>query len=198
VIESLKGTLINKEPTFVVLDLGGFRIKVNISVNSYDSLPKLGERAELLTYLHVREDILELYGFSGIDERELFLKLIGVSGIGPRSAVTILSGAGVDEFKSRIVNEDVDSLTIIPGIGIKTAKRIIVELKEHFVSTGDIDIIGIAGSDTVTDEIKDVIRVLISLGYKQYQAQAVLKKLKKDGELEGNLEEIIKKALTKI
>lgn len=197
-IESLKGTLINKEPTFVVLDLGGFRIKVNISVNSYDSLPKLGERAELLTYLHVREDILELYGFSGIDERELFLKLIGVSGIGPRSAVTILSGAGVDEFKSRIVNEDVDSLTIIPGIGIKTAKRIIVELKEHFVSTGDIDIIGIAGSDTVTDEIKDVIRVLISLGYKQYQAQAVLKKLKKDGELEGNLEEIIKKALTKI
>jgi Holliday junction DNA helicase RuvA len=198
VIESLKGILVNKEPTFVVLDLGGFRIKVNISVSSYDSLPKLGQQAELLTYLHVREDILEIYGFSGTDERELFLKLIGVSGIGPRSAVTILSGAGVDEFKSRIVNEDVDSLTVIPGIGIKTAKRIIVELKEHFVSTEDIDITGLAGSDMVTDEIKDVVRVLISLGYKQYQAQAVIKKLKKDGEMEGNLEEIIKKALTKI
>jgi Holliday junction DNA helicase RuvA len=198
VIESLKGILVNKEPTFVVLDLGGFRIKVNISVSSYDSLPKLGQQTELLTYLHVREDILEIYGFSGTDERELFLKLIGVSGIGPRSAVTILSGAGVDEFKSRIVNEDVDSLTVIPGIGIKTAKRIIVELKEHFVSTEDIDITGLAGSDMVTDEIKDVVRVLISLGYKQYQAQAVIKKLKKDGELEGNLEEIIKKALTKI
>jgi Holliday junction DNA helicase RuvA len=198
VIESLKGILVNKEPTFVVLDLGGFRIKVNISVSSYDSLPKLGQQAELLTYLHVREDILEIYGFSGTDERELFLQLIGVSGIGPRSAVTILSGAGVDEFKSRIVNEDVDSLTVIPGIGIKTAKRIIVELKEHFVSTEDIDITGLAESDMVTDEIKDVVRVLISLGYKQYQAQAVIKKLKKDGEMEGNLEEIIKKALTKI
>jgi len=197
-IESLKGILVKKEPTFDVLDLTGFRIKVNISVSSYESLPKSGEMTELLTYLHVREDILELYGFSGIDERELFLKLISISGIGPRSGLTILSGASVDEFKSRIVNEDVESLMIIPGIGTKTAKRIIIELKEHFVSTGDIDIIGLAGSDAVTDDIKDVIRVLMSLGYKQYQAQAVLKKLKKDGELEGNLEEIIKKALTKI
>ncbi|MCK5346830.1 MAG: Holliday junction branch migration protein RuvA [Candidatus Heimdallarchaeota archaeon] len=193
-IESLKGILVKKEPTFVVLDLAGFRIKVNISVSSYESLPKLGEMAELLTYLHVREDILELYGFSGIDERELFLKLIGISGIGPRSGLTILSGASVDEFKSRIVNEDVESLMIIPGIGTKTARRIIVELKETFsdeiTSRGSID------SDFGKRD--EVLQALISLGFKKHQAVNAIKKIESSGEFEGTLEERIKKALNKM
>ena len=193
-IESLKGILVKKEPTFVVLDLAGFRIKVNISVSSYESLPKLGEMAELLTYLHVREDILELYGFFGIDERELFLKLIGISGIGPRSGLTILSGASVDEFKSRIVNEDVESLMIIPGIGTKTARRIIVELKETFsdeiTSRGSID------SDFGKRD--EVLQALISLGFKKHQAVNAIKKIESSGEFEGTLEERIKKALNKM
>lgn len=193
-IESLKGILVKKEPTFVVLDLTGFRIKVNISVSSYESLPKSGEMTELLTYLHVREDILELYGFSGIDERELFLKLISISGIGPRSGLTILSGASVDEFKSRIVNEDVESLMIIPGIGTKTARRIIVELKETFsdeiTSRGSID------SDFGKRD--EVLQALISLGFKKYQAVNAIKKIENSGEFKGTLEERIKKALNKM
>ncbi len=196
-IESLKGILTKKEPTFVVLDLGGFRIKINISVSSFDSLPKLDEMAELFTYLHVREDILELYGFSEIDERELFLKLIGISGIGPRSAVTILSGAGVNEFKSRIVNEDVESLTIIPGIGTKTAKRIIVELKETFsdeITSGD----GIDSQFGKRKSVDEVVEALVALGFKKYQAVNAIKKVENSGEFEGTLEERIKKALNKM
>jgi Holliday junction DNA helicase RuvA len=113
-------------------------------------------------------------------------------------ALTILSGASAGDVKKRIITGDVDSLTVIPGIGPKTAKRIIVELKDKFVSIEDIDMSALSGTDAAPDELRDVIQVLVSLGYKQYQAQSVLKKLKQDNDLSGNLEEIVKKALSKM
>lgn len=197
-IDSIKGILKTKEPTFLVIDIGGISLRLHNSVNAYEKLPEVGSSVELPTYLHVREDILDLYGFKNEEEREIFLHLISISGIGPRMALTILSGASASDVKNRIISEDVDSLIVIPGIGLKTAKRIIVELKEKFVAIADVDISGLAGSDAESKEIKDVLQVLVSLGYKHYQAQAVLKKLKKDNELEGNLEDIIKKALAKM
>ncbi|MEE8342056.1 MAG: Holliday junction branch migration protein RuvA [Candidatus Neomarinimicrobiota bacterium] len=196
-IDSIFGKLINKEPTFAVADINGVRLKINISIATYQKLPDIGTAVELNTYLHVREDILDLYGFSEDVERDLFLKLIGVSGIGPRSAITILSGATPQEFKKRIVSEDVKSLTIIPGIGPKTAKRIILELKEKFVDE-DVDISNLIGGGKTNDEIKDVVQALQSLGYKRTLINEVLKKIKDVDDLGGSVEEIIKKALTKM
>ena len=196
-IDSIYGKLVKKEPTFAVADMDGIRLKINISVATFEKLPQTGESVELMIYLHVREDILDLYGFADDVEKDVFIKLIGVSGIGPRSAITILSGATPQEFKKRIISEDVKSLTVIPGIGPNTARRIILELKEKFVDE-DVDISNLIGVDKTSDEIKDVVQALLSLGYKRGHINEALKKLKDMDELEGSIEELIKKALTKM
>ncbi len=196
-IDSIFGKLIKKEPTYAVTDIDGIRFKINISVSTYEKLPTTGGPVELLTYLHVREDILDLYGFSEDTERDLFIKLISVSGIGPRSAITILSGATPKEFKNRIISENVKSLTAIPGIGPKTAKRIILELKEKFIGE-DVNITNLIGAEKISDEINDVIQALLSLGYKRGQINEALEKIKDTDELEGSVEILIKKALSKM
>ena len=197
-IDSISGLLIQKNPTYAVVDVGGIRLKVNITISTYERLPSTGSKTELLVYLHVREDILALYGFDHDDQRSMFLLLIGISGIGPRSAMGILSGASIAEFKKRIVAGDVKSLTVIPGIGAKTAKRIIVELKEKFVMEKDDDISMLFDAEKVPDEMNDAIQALQSLGYSRAQAHKAMKKLEKSGDLTGNLEELLKKALKKM
>jgi len=128
-IDSISGLLIQKNPTYAVVDVGGIRLKVNITISTYERLPSTGSNTELLVYLHVREDILALYGFDHDDQRSMFLLLIGISGIGPRSAMGILSGASIAEFKKRIISGDVKSLTVIPGIG-KTYLNLILDERE--------------------------------------------------------------------
>lgn len=130
-IDSIKGKLFHKDPSQVVLDMNGIRLKISISAATYNSLPEKGNDAELLTFLNVREDLMELYGFGNADERNMFTMLNTISGIGPRSAMNILSGSNPHEFKKNIIAGDVKSLTVIPGIGPKTAKRMIVELKKN-------------------------------------------------------------------
>ncbi len=188
----------HKDPTLAIIDVGGVRLKLSISVNTYERLPSTGGKAELLTYLHVREDVLDLYGFDHQEQRELFLLLINISGIGPRSAMTILSGASTSEFKRRIIAGDVKSLTVIPGIGTKTARRIIIELKEKFVKDTDDDLITLTGGESMRDEIRDALDALVSLGYTRAQAHQAIRKLEKSGDLTGSLEEIIKKALIRM
>ncbi|NOZ04658.1 MAG: Holliday junction branch migration protein RuvA [FCB group bacterium] len=197
-IDSVAGILMRKDPTHAIIDVGGVRLKVAISVNTYERLPSTMGKVELLTYLHVREDILDLYGFDHQDQRELFLLLINISGIGPRSAMTILSGASTSEFKRRIIAGDVKSLTVIPGIGTKTARRIIIELKEKFVKDTDDDLIALTGGESMRDEIRDALDALVSLGYSRAQAQQAIRKLERSGDLTGSLEEIIKRALAKM
>ena len=197
-IDSISGLLIQKNPTYAVVDVGGIRLKVNITISTYERLPSTGSKTELLVYLHVREDILALYGFDHDDQRSMFLLLIAISGIGPRSAMGILSGASIAEFKKRIVAGDVKSLTVIPGIGPKTAKRIIVELKEKLVTEKDDDISMLFDAEKVPDEMNDAIQALQSLGYSRAQAHKAMKKLEKSGDLTGNLEELLKKALKKM
>ncbi len=196
-IDSIFGKLIKKEPTFAVVDMNGIRLKISITVATFEKLSAIGKSVELMTYLHVREDILDLYGFADDIERDVFLKLISVSGIGPRSGITILSGATPQEFKKRIIAEDVKSLTVIPGIGPKTAKRIILELKEKFVDE-DVDISNLFGVEKTSDEIKDAVQALLSLGYKRGQINEALKKVKDTDELEGSVEVLIKQALSKM
>jgi Holliday junction DNA helicase RuvA len=195
VIDSVNGILRHKSPTEAIVEVGGIRLRVHISVNTYERLPSVGSPVELLTYLHVREDILDLYGFDSPEQRDLFKMLISISGIGPRSAITILSGARVGEFRRRIAAGDVKSLTVIPGIGPKTARRIIIELKEKFVPETMEDLTGLMAEEPLRDEIGDAIHALISLGYSRAQAHQAIKKLERRGELQGSLEEIIKKSL---
>ena len=194
-IDSIKGTLVKKNPTSVIIDVGGIRLGIPITLATFEKIPDPNHPVELMTYLHVREDIMELYGFFDDHERDVFMQLNSISGIGPRSAMNILSGTNPIEFKKKIIDSDVASLTSIPGIGTKTAKRIIVELKDKFTDqdTGsDLDFLLVSGDN---DKIDDVTKVLISLGYKRSAINQVIKKLvTKDG-LDDNIEDIIKRAL---
>ena len=198
-IDSISGILFGKNPTEAVIDIGGIRFRVNISIATYESLPDLSEQVEILTYLHVKDDILDLYGFRDLSERSLFMNLNMVSGIGPRSARNILSGTNPEEFKKQIVAGDVKSLTVIPGIGAKTAKRIIVELKEKFeADTSKNDDLGFIDDNIDSDLINNVSSALQSLGYKQAQINNTIKELDKLGEFSGTIEEVIRKALSKM
>ena len=194
-IDSIKGTLVQKNPTSVIIDVGGIRLGIPITLATFEKIPDPNQPVELMTYLHVREDIMELYGFYDDHERDLFMQLNSISGIGPRSAMNILSGTDPIEFKKKIIDSDVASLTSIPGIGTKTAKRIIVELKDKFTDQdigSDLDFLLFSGDK---DKIDDVTKVLISLGYKRSAINQVIKKLvTKDG-LDDNIEDIIKGAL---
>ena len=198
-IDSISGILFGKNPTEAVIDIGGIRFRVNISISTYESLPDLSEQVEILTYLHVKDDILDLYGFRDLSERSLFINLNMVSGIGPRSAMNILSGTNPEEFKKQIVAGDVKSLTVSPGIGAKTAKRIIVELKERFeADTSKNDDLGFIDDNIDSDLINNVSSALQSLGYKQGKINNTIKELDKLGEFSGTIEEVIRKALSKM
>lgn len=196
-IDSIAGILVVKRPTHAVIDVHGVRFLVHISLKTFESLPDSGVSISLLTYLHVREDILDLYGFDTEARRELFRMLIGISGIGPKLANTILSGAGTNEFKTRIIAGDVKSLTIIPGIGPKTAKRMIIELKEKFVKLDEDESLASLISDhQESDIIADAINALVSLGYSRGQAHQAFKKLEKSGGIPDTLEDLLKKVLS--
>ncbi|MFQ6673977.1 MAG: Holliday junction branch migration protein RuvA, partial [Fidelibacterota bacterium] len=134
-IHSVRGKLKEKAPTTLVIDIGGLALRMGIPMSTFDRLPHEGDEVQVLTYLNVREDALELYGFYSDDELSLFKMLIGITKIGPKLAIGILSGTTPEEFKRRIIAGDVGALTALPGIGQKTAKRIIIELKEKFVTS---------------------------------------------------------------
>ena len=198
-IDSISGILFLKTPERVVVDISGIRFQVNISISCFESLPDEGKQIEILTYLHVKDDILDLYGFKDLNERSLFKNLNMISGIGPRSAMNILSGTNPEEFKNQIIAGDVKSLTVIPGIGAKTAKRIIVELKEKFEGDNKVnDELGFVDESTDSNLIKNVKNALESLGYKSSQINNTIKELNQLGELTGSIEEVIKKALSKM
>ena len=195
-IHSLRGKVKSKSATNVVVDVRGVAFYVVLSVPTADRLPKVGEEVEIRTYLKVREDAMELYGFGDEDELTLFKMLIGISKIGPKLAMGILSGASPDEFKRRIVAGDVASLTALPGIGSKTAKRIIVELKDKFVVTGDDDVMMLDGE--VPDQFADALATLTALGFYRSDGFRVLSDMQRKDQLSGDVEEIVKIALTKL
>ena len=139
-IDQINGIILNKKDSYVIVMVGGIGLKVNMSVYGLQTLPKQGDKVQISTYLHVREDILDLYGFSDVTERNTFHLLTSISGIGPKLALTILSGIEPRKLKDRVVNGDVAALTSVPGVGNKTAKRIIIELKEKFTKSDDISL----------------------------------------------------------
>ena len=192
-ITSLKGTLTEISPTNITINVGGIGYEILIPLSTFDKLPKVDSECRILTYLHVREDTLQLYGFKTHEERDLFKLLIGISGIGPKMGLTILSGMTTETLKNAIATEDTELLSKTPGIGKKTAQRMIVELKER------IGGIIIKTTKPIPKEkeilLKDAIGALVNLGYKQLPAQSVLEKALAEVKGKIELEELLKKAL---
>lgn len=197
-VNSISGKLVFKDPTIANVEVGGFVFNISISLASYEKLPEVNDNISLLTHLHVKEDILELYGFSDETERSLFLNLNKINGIGPRSAMNILSGTTPVEFKQKIIDGDVKSLTSISGIGAKTAKRIIVELKEVFsVDSNLSDNLGFENKKE-NSVIRDAQSALKSLGYKENQVSKAISQLQKDSNMPDKLEDVIRKILKEL
>ena len=195
-IYQVSGNLIAKHKDFVVIEVSGIGFKITSTTNTINTI-KLEQKILLHTYLHVREDALDLYGFHSTPEREVFLLLIGISGIGPKLAITILSGILPDELKDKIISGDIASLTSIPGVGAKTAKRIIVELKDKFTK---IEEGSLGFSDKLNSKLyDDALNALLSLGYSSQQSKQVLDHIangKDDNK--RNIETIIKAALKRL
>jgi len=197
-IESIKGIINKKDPTYVILDVGGIRLGVHITLSTYEKLGDINTTIELLTYFNVREDIMELYGFFDNNERLLFKQLTSVNGIGPKSALNILSGTSPNSFKKNIINGDISSLTSIPGIGSKTAKRIIVELKDKFMDDVDSIDLGFQSDSDEQGVIDDVVKVLLSLGYNKSLIDKAVSEIATKDILKKDLEDIIKMTLNKL
>tara|TARA_Y100001970_G_C14237209_1_gene862548 strand:- start:2574 stop:3164 length:591 start_codon:yes stop_codon:yes gene_type:complete len=193
-IDNIKGVVYRKDITSAIISINGIGYKVIMSINSLEKLPELKNEVQLLAYLHVREDVLDLYGFINEHERDIFHLLLSINGIGPKLAITILSGIEPSQLELCIIEADVTRLTKIPGVGSKTAKRMILELKEKFETSdkSGLKFIDSDGSSQLTD---DVVNSLVALGYKAENAKKICKKLDQKGELVGELETIIKKAL---
>ena len=194
-INELKGILEKKSLTHAIIFVGGVGYKLKMSINGLESLPSNGNEVHILTHLHVREDILDLYGFTDSKERNTFSLLISISGIGPKLALTILSGIDPSELKDRIINGDVAALTSVPGVGPKTAKRIIIELKEKFIKSDDSSLGFDEEIGQNSELFKDVINALVLLGYRQNHAKKACRDLEEKGEMDGQIEVVIKKAL---
>ena len=195
-IYQVSGNLITKHKDFVIIEVSGIGLKITSTTNTINTI-KLEQKILLHTYLHVREDALNLYGFHSTLEREVFLLLIGISGIGPKLAITILSGILPNELKDKIISGDIGSLTSIPGVGAKTAKRIIVELKDKFTK---IEEGSLGFSDKLNSKLyDDALNALLSLGYSSQQSKQVLDHIAngKDDNNQ-NIETIIKTALKRL
>ncbi|MEE3301558.1 MAG: Holliday junction branch migration protein RuvA [Candidatus Neomarinimicrobiota bacterium] len=195
-IDSIHGIIEKKEPTNLFIKLNGFVFNISICIRDYEKLPSVGKKIDVLTYLNVRENLMELYGFLNKDRRDLFIQLISVSGIGPRTAINLLSNVSVQNFKENIITEDIKSLSLIPGIGPKTAKRIIVEIKEKI--TTDSSSKRALDTSKINFNVDDIYTALSSLGYKKSQIDKSIKKLNESNSFEGNIEDVIKKILSTI
>lgn len=188
-IYSLSGNLKSKKGRFVFIVLGGITFKIMVPATSDNRLPKIGEKITVYTFLHIREGGADLYGFLSESELSFFESLVSVSGIGPKSAVSILSVAPVEQLKAAVSRGEVDLLQKSSGVGRKTAQRIILELKDKIVSEGDEKTVEIMQTDS------DVYDALISLGYSRRSARDVLGKI--DKSLSGTADRL-RDALKKI
>jgi Holliday junction DNA helicase RuvA len=204
-IAHLSGTLLSKQPNSVILDVAGVGYEVNIPVSTFYDLEDPGSNVQLRIYTHVREDALQLYGFKTARERELFLRLISVSGIGPRLGITLLSGMSADEMIASIRTNNLARLTLIPGVGRKTAERLVMELRDKVASLSSAELEEELGAKTETgvpvlteDSMRaDVLSALLNLGYQRSAAEkAVTAAVDEGGDI--SVELILRRSLRKL
>jgi Holliday junction DNA helicase RuvA len=204
-IAHLSGTLLSKEPNSVIVDVGGVGYEVTIPVSTFYDLEEPGSSVKLRTYTHVREDALQLYGFKTSRERELFMRLISVSGIGPKLGITLLSGMSADEMIASIRTNNLGRLTLIPGVGRKTAERLVMELRDKVATLASAELEEELGAETGTgappateDSTRsDVLYALLNLGYQRGTAEkAVTSAFDEGGDI--SVESILRRSLRKL
>jgi Holliday junction DNA helicase RuvA len=176
-IAHLRGRLIAKHPNQAVVETGGVGYDVTITVPTYSDLPAVGAEVALHIHTHVREDAIALYGFLRPAEKQLFEKLISVTGIGPKLAITVLSGMPTEEMVRAIRGNDLGRLTRVPGIGRKTAERLVLELRDKLEDFG-----AAAAIPVVTPVEEDVLSALTNLGYQRAAAEKALAHAGKNGQ----------------
>lgn len=191
-IGRLKGTLIEKSPPSLVLDVQGVGYEIDAPMSTHYALAAVGKSVELYTHLLVREDAQLLYGFGTKLERTLFRALLKVSGIGAKVALSILSGMSCDEFLSCVARKDAAALTRIPGIGKKTADRLLLDLQDRVADFNATGVAAAAHSTDLSDPRAQATDALMALGYKSAEASRLLDKSSVDGH---TVEEMIRAAL---
>jgi holliday junction DNA helicase RuvA len=189
-IAHLRGRLLAKHPNQAVVETGGVGYDVTITIPTFSDLPGVGSEVALHIHTHVREDQIALYGFLRPAEKKLFERLITVSGIGPKLAITILSGMPADEMVGAIRGNDIVRLTRIPGIGKKTAERMVLELRDKLAPPGA----EIPAAPAMTAIEEDVLSALVNLGYQRPAAERALASIAKNGK-EGTFEAMFRNTL---
>lgn len=202
-IAHLSGTLLSKQATSVILDVSGVGYEVTIPLSTFYELEDAGSTVQLRIYTHVREDALQLYGFKTARERELFLRLISVSGIGPKLGITLLSGMSADEMISSIRTNNLAKLTLIPGVGRKTAERLVMELRDKVASLSaeveeelgtKTDATAVPTEDSMR---ADALSALLNLGYQRNAAEkAVTAAMSETSDV--SVESILRSSLRKL
>ncbi|MCB0832496.1 MAG: Holliday junction branch migration protein RuvA [Bacteroidetes bacterium] len=196
-IAALQGVLSEKNPTKILIDCQGVGYEVHIPISTFEKLPDLGETVRLQTILHVREDVMQLFGFFTSEEKNMFQLLYSVSGIGPKSAIGILSSISIKDLRQAIANEDLSLLTQVPGVGRKTAQRLVVELQEKINKldgpSGMTARVVLSAAGQIASE---ALMALVSLGYQKGLAEkAVAKAAQELKDASPSLQELIKAAL---
>ena len=187
----IKGTLVQKSDNYIVVDANGVGYMIYTSLNSMQNTGEIGKKITIYTYLHVREDVMDLFGFTTIEEKNMFMHLISVSGVGPKAALSILSVTTPAKFALAVITNDVKTITKATGVGPKMAQRVILELKDK-MKTDELEIdLEDESDDILSDNRSEAISALVVLGYSSNDAQKAVKGI--DGTL--SVEEIIKKAL---
>jgi Holliday junction DNA helicase RuvA len=198
-IGQLKGQLLLKKPNMLLLDVHGVGYEVFIPLTSFYELPGEGSEVALKIHTHVREDALILFGFCSQREKDLFLKLISISGVGPRLAIAILSGAQVEELAQAIAESNLARLTAIPGVGRKTAERLVLELKSQvapFLLPEQVGAAQAGGQPTALEE--DILSALTNLGYPKASAEKALSIVLRSAECERTFEEVLRNTLRRL
>lgn len=195
-IAKISGCLIEKSPTRVLIEVSGIGYEIHIPLSTFDKVGAIGEKTSLFTHLHVREDALQLFGFATATEKQLFQHLLSVTGIGPKAAQSILSGCSVETFCRYVAQNEIAALTSIPGIGKKTAERLVLELRDRLMRWLPDETAVTAKSKTSAIQ-EETIMALVSLGYNRTAAEKAVEQVTREaGELP--VEELIKRALRSI
>jgi Holliday junction DNA helicase RuvA len=188
-IGRLAGLLLEKNPPQVLLDVGGVGYEVDVPMSTFYNLPKIGEKVSLFTQQIVREDAHLLYGFATEAERATFKQLLKVSGVGPKVGLAVLSGMSVNDLAEAVAMQESGRLTKVPGIGKKTAERLLLELKDKL----KVDIrIAVGGEAARPTSAADILNALMSLGYNEKEAQYAIRELPKDATVSDGIRQALK------
>ncbi len=199
-IALLSGKLLEKNANSVIIDVGGVGYEVTIPLSTFYELGEVGSEVQLRIYTNVREDAIQLFGFKTARERDLYLKLISVQGVGAKSGITMLSGMNADEIIAAISTDNLAKLTAIPGVGRKTAERLVIELRDKVRAIGVDAAVSESGSRKgISSEgvIDDALSALVNLGYQKNAAEKALQQAMHDG-TEMNVQKLLRAALQRL